>query len=158
MTDMYRLGVFDLDHSFTHHFCALKNTAACPNHRVSPRRGRPWELDQLPATYRPVIITPQWPSLCPFPPPLAFYYCTTLPTIPKQQYLCFSVFPGFPTLNATQTSPSALRRPLWKPARWHSQQPCVQRRTSAAHSKWCHCPPEQTVSRALGREGEEEKE
>lgn len=126
--------------------------------RVSPRRGRPWELDQLPATYRPVIITPQWPSLCPFPPPLAFYYCTTLPTIPKQQHLCFSVFPGFPTLNATQTSPSALRRPLWKPARWHSQQPCVQRRTSAAHSKWCHCPPEQTVSRALGREGEEEKE
>lgn len=46
MTDMYRLGVFNLDHSFTHHFCALKNTPECPNHRVSPRRGRPWEPDQ----------------------------------------------------------------------------------------------------------------
>ena len=38
MTDMYRLGVFDLDHSFTHHFCALKNTAACPNQSLPKER------------------------------------------------------------------------------------------------------------------------
>ena len=35
---MYRLGVFDLDHSFTHHFCALKNTAACkPNWQIEKK-------------------------------------------------------------------------------------------------------------------------
>lgn len=55
---MYILGIFNLDHSFTHHFYALKNTPECPNRRVSPRRGRPWEHDQLLPTYTLVIITP----------------------------------------------------------------------------------------------------
>lgn len=92
------------------------------------------------------------------PPPPSFYYHTTVPTIPKQQHLSFSFFSGFPTLNATQTSPSALLRPLWKPARWHSQQPCVQHRTSAVRSKWCHCPPEQTASRVRRKRKENERE
>lgn len=87
--------------------------------------------------------------------PLLTHY--TPPHPPKQQHLCFSVFSGFPTLNATQTSPSALLRPLWKPAQWHSQQPCVQHRTSAARSKWCHCPPEQTVSRGQRRREKEKR-
>lgn len=105
------------------------------------------EKNQPQATYRELLshLRGHIPALFPRPP--SSYYWTTLPTIPKQHHLCFSFFSGFPTLNATQTSPSALLRPLWKPARWHSQQPCVQHRTSAAHSKWCHCPPEQTVSR-----------
>lgn len=113
----------------------------------------PWSRSgsSLPADSLLSHLSGHLPAL--FPLPLPFYYHTTLPTIPKQQHVCFSFFSGFPTLNATQTSPSALPRPLWKPARWHSQQPCVQPRTSAAHSKWCHCPPEQTVSRAHRKRG-----
>lgn len=134
------------------HQCAL--TAEFPQGEAGPASRISCYLptDQLLSHLRG-----HFPAL--FPRPLSFYYHTTLPTIPKQQHLCFSFFSGFPTLNATQTSPSALLRPLWKPARWHSQQPCVQHRTSAAHSKWCHCPPEQTVSRARRkREGEREGE
>lgn len=73
---MYRLGVFNLDHSFTHHFCALKNIPECPNHRVSPRRGRPWEPDQatsyLQTSYYHTSVAiplplPSPPSLRPLP-------------------------------------------------------------------------------------------
>lgn len=45
------------------------------------------------------------------------------------------------------TSPLALQGPLWKPAQWHSQRPCLLHWTSASHSKWYHCPPEQTDSK-----------
>lgn len=146
MTDMYIRRVF-----LTWTIALLMISMLLNAHRWAltaafSERRRPREQDELLPACRRVIITPCWPSLpssfCP-----SFYYHTTLPTIPIQQHLCFSFSSGFPTLNATQTSPSALLRPLWKPARWHSQQPCVQHRTSAAHSKWCHCPPEQTVSR-----------
>lgn len=97
----------------------------------------------------PLSSSPYYAPLSPPPaPPLPGPF-------PKQQHLYFSNFSRLPTLNATQTSPSALLRPLWKPAQWHSQQPCVQHRTSAAHSKWCHCPPEQTGSRV--QKGEKRK-
>lgn len=53
------------------------------------------------------------------PSSLCLLPCIMRPTppqpFPKQQHLCFSHFSRFPTLNATQTSPSALLRPLWKP-------------------------------------------
>lgn len=155
MTDIYTLGIFNLNRGFPHHFCSLKNTPECPDRSFPKERKALWAklaTTYLQTNYHTLVVI-----FLPFPSTPFLLLPHHTPTIPKQQHHCFSFFSGFPTLNATQTSPSALLRPLWKPVRWHSQQPCVQHRTSAAHSKWCHCPPEQTVSTARRkREGKQE--
>lgn len=152
-------GILNMDPGFAYHFYGLTPYTSMIWIQNILERRKALQAGRSPTIYR-VLLIPQWLS-----PPSVFFSVLRAPLtsprpplpgpFPKQQHLYFSNFSRLPTLNATQTSPSALLRPLWKPAQWHSQQPCVQHRTSAAHSKWCHCPPEQTGSRV--QKGEKRK-
>lgn len=71
MTDMYILGIFNLDHSFIHHVYALQNTPECPNHSFPRERKALWAgsaTTYLQTSYYHTLVAISLPSsLRPFP-------------------------------------------------------------------------------------------
>lgn len=69
---MYRRGIFNLGHSFTHHFYALKNTPVCPEPQSFPEDRKALGAGSatpylLSSCYHTSVAISLPSSLCPFP-------------------------------------------------------------------------------------------